>query len=55
MAVTADQVLAGTVNDEIKEDMKDSAPYMNVKFVLVDDGGQLKVGYFELMPPSMMD
>jgi len=43
------------VSAEVKEEMEDNAPYMNVKFVLVEEGGQLKVGYFELMPPSMLD
>jgi hypothetical protein len=53
--VTADQVLAGQVSAEVKEEMEDNAPYMNVKFVLVEEGGRLKVGYFELMPPSLLD
>lgn len=53
--VTADQVLAGQVSAEVKEEMEDNAPYMNVKLVLVDEGGQLKVGYFELMGPSIWD
>jgi len=30
-------------------------PYFNLKVVLVEEGGQLKVGYFEFLPPSMMD
>jgi len=30
-------------------------PYLNLKFVLVEEGGQLKVGYFEFMPPSILD
>jgi hypothetical protein len=31
------------------------SPYFTVKFVLVEEAGQLKVGYFEFMPPSMLD
>lgn len=31
------------------------SPYFNFKLVLVDEGGQLKVGYFEFMPPSIWD
>jgi hypothetical protein len=40
------------------EDLKKSEdfdPYFNLKVVLVDEGGQLKVGYFEFLPPSLMD
>lgn len=33
----------------------DEHPYFNVKFVLVEEGGKLKVGYFEFFPPSMLD
>lgn len=55
LGLTAEQVLAGQYNEEQKDTIEESLPYLNVRFVLVDDGGQLKVGYFELMPPSMMD
>jgi len=40
------------------EELKKSGnfdPYFNLKVVLVQEGGQLKVGYFEFLPPSMMD
>jgi len=40
------------------EDLKkneDFDPYFNLKIVLVDEGGQLKIGYFEFLPPSIMD
>src|SRR6266487_4559817 len=40
------------------EDLKksdDFDPYFNLKVVLVDEGGQLKIGYFEFLPPSMLD
>jgi hypothetical protein len=40
------------------EELKKSAdfdPYFNLKVVLVEEGGELKVGYFEFLPPSMMD
>lgn len=30
-------------------------PYLNLKVVLVEEDGQLRVGYFEFLPPSMMD
>jgi hypothetical protein len=30
-------------------------PYLNLKVVLVEEGGELKVGYFEFLPPSMLD
>jgi hypothetical protein len=34
---------------------EDFAPYCNVKVVMVEEGGTLKVGYFEFTPPSMWD
>ena len=34
---------------------EDFDPYFNLKIVLVDEGGQLKVAYFEFLPPSMLD
>jgi hypothetical protein len=40
------------------EDLQKSGdldPYFNVKVVLVDEGGQLKIGYFEFLPPSIWD
>ena len=40
------------------EELKKSAdfdPYFNFKVVLVDEGGQLKIGYFEFLPPSIWD
>jgi hypothetical protein len=33
----------------------DFAPYFNFKLVLVEEEGALRVGYFEFMPPSMLD
>ncbi len=33
----------------------DFQPYLNVKLVLVEDSGQLKIGYFEFLPPSILD
>jgi hypothetical protein len=40
------------------EDLKksdDFDPYFNLKIVLVEEGGQLKIGYFEFLPPSIWD
>src|SRR5262249_1331904 len=40
------------------EDLKksdDFDPYFNLKVVLVEEGGQLKIGYFEFLPPSILD
>ena len=37
------------------EKSEDFAPYCNLKVVLVEEGGTLKVGYFEFTPPSMWD
>jgi len=33
----------------------DFDPYFNVKLVLVEEGGELSVGYFEFLPPSIWD
>ena len=30
-------------------------PYFNVKLILVEEGGQPSVGYFEFLPPSIWD
>jgi hypothetical protein len=40
--------------EELKKS-EDFDPYFNVKVVLVDEGGQLKIGYFEFLPPSIWD
>jgi len=40
------------------EDLKksdDFDPYLNLKLILVEEGGQLSVGYFEFLPPSIWD
>jgi predicted small lipoprotein YifL len=42
-----------SVEDLKKEE--DFDPYFNLKVVLVEENGQLRVGYFEFLPPSMMD
>jgi len=33
----------------------DFEPYFNLKAVLVEEDGALRVGYFEFLPPSMLD
>ena len=40
--------------EELKKS-DDFDPYFNLKLVLVEEGGQLKIGYFEFLPPSMLD
>lgn len=40
--------------DELKKS-PDFDPYFNLKVVLVEEGSQLKIGYFEFLPPSIMD
>ena len=35
--------------------MEDFQPHMTIKLVIVEEDGALRVGYFELLPPSMMD
>jgi len=44
----------GISAEELKKD-ENFDPYFNFKVVLVEENGQLKVGYFEFLPPSMMD
>jgi hypothetical protein len=44
----------GITVEELKKD-EDFDPYFNLKVVLVEEAGQLKVGYFEFLPPSVMD
>ena len=44
----------GITVEELKKS-DDFDPYFNLKVVLVEEGGQLKVGYFEFLPPSMLD
>jgi hypothetical protein len=43
------------VTVEELEKSEDFEPYCNLKVVLVEEGGALKVGYFEFTPPSMWD
>ncbi|MCE9582823.1 MAG: hypothetical protein K8T20_10045 [Planctomycetes bacterium] len=33
----------------------DFEPYCTLKVVLVEEGGELRVGYFEFLPPGLMD
>lgn len=44
----------GITVEQLKKD-EDFDPYLNLKVVLVEEGGQLKIGYFEFLPPSIMD
>jgi hypothetical protein len=44
----------GITVEELKKS-DDFDPYFNVKIVLVEEGGQLKIGYFEFLPPSTWD
>lgn len=53
--ISAEDVQAGRIPENEMYDPDEMFPYMNVKFVLVEELGQLKVGYFEFMPPSMLD
>jgi len=56
----SDEELKKTAQQEgisVEELQKDESfsPYCNLKVVLVEEDGKLKVGYFEFTPPSMMD
>jgi hypothetical protein len=44
----------GMTVEELQKD-EDSSFYFNLKVVLIEEGGALKVGYFEFTPPSMLD
>ena len=44
----------GISAEQLKKE-EDFDPYLNLKVVLVEEDGQLKVGYFEFLPPSMLD
>jgi hypothetical protein len=44
----------GITVEELKKN-EDFDPYLNLKVVLVDEDGQLKIGYFEFLPPSIWD
>ena len=44
----------GTTVAELEKN-PDFEPYCTVKIVLVEEAGQLKVGYFEFLPPGIMD
>jgi hypothetical protein len=44
----------GTSVEDLKKS-EDFDPYFNVKLVFVEEGGQLSVGYFEFLPPSIWD
>lgn len=43
-----------TTPESLKSD-PDFKPYVNLKMVLVEDAGALKVGYFEFVPPNIFD
>jgi hypothetical protein len=43
------------INVEELKKSEDFDSYFNVKLVLVEEGGQLSVGYFEFLPPSIWD
>jgi hypothetical protein len=40
--------------EKLKAD-PDFQPYLTLKMVLVQDAGHLKIGYFEFLPPGVMD
>jgi len=44
----------GVTVEELQKD-ESFAPYCNLKVVLVEEAGALRVGYFEFTPPSMWD
>jgi hypothetical protein len=55
LKISEEQVRSGKWPENDKGYDPDERPYLNVKFVLVEEEGKLKVGYFEFMPPSILD
>jgi hypothetical protein len=46
----------GTSVQQLEKEFEEGErPYFNLKFVLVEEEGTLKIGYFEFMPPSILD
>jgi len=57
--LSADQLaqeakVENTTVEELQKD-PDFAPYFTIKTVMIEEGGKLSVGYFELLPPGIMD
>ncbi|MGQ0635298.1 MAG: hypothetical protein ACT4QC_11855 [Planctomycetaceae bacterium] len=55
LKITEEQVRSGKWPENEYGYDSDERPYFKLKFVLIEDEGQLKVGYFEFLPPSMLD
>jgi len=47
--------LRATVLVKHPEAEEDDEPYLNLRIILIEEQGQLQVGYFELSPPSILD
>jgi hypothetical protein len=54
-AELAETAKAQSVSVEELQKDPDFRPYLTLKLVLVEEAEQLRVGYFEFLPPSMMD
>jgi hypothetical protein len=54
LKISEERARAGDLpeNDQYGDEI---LPYLNLKFVLVEEEDNLKVGYFEFMPPSILD
>ncbi|MCE9555502.1 MAG: hypothetical protein K8T91_19310 [Planctomycetes bacterium] len=55
LKISEQQVRAGNWPENDQGYDPDERPYFNLKLVLVEEGGKLKVAYFEFMPPSLFD
>ena len=53
--IPEEQVRSGQLDADEAERDADEKPYFNLKFVLVEEAGELKIGYFEFIPPSIFD
>ncbi|HMP79586.1 MAG TPA: hypothetical protein PKD54_09055 [Pirellulaceae bacterium] len=54
LGVSEERVRARDIPDNGLYD-SDEWPYLNLKFVLVEENKQLRIGYFEFLPPSLFD
>ncbi len=56
LGVSVDDIRSGkafAVNGDEFE--SGDGPYLNLKFVLVEENGKMQLGYFEFLPPSILD
>ena len=56
IGVSEDDIRSGKAFEGKGEQFESGeGPYMNLKLVLVEENGRIQIGYFEFLPPSMLD